>query len=95
MGTEAKAFSGTVDKYAQMLEKKEAKALYAAQGTGTKDGPSQFGKRKDKRTPLDLPLKWSIKGESKGTPSTSTPLLPKVLSVNASQLSTLIQVPKF
>jgi len=68
-GIEAKAFSGTDDKYVQMLE---AKALQdAAQGAGTKDGPSQPGKRKDKRTPSDLPLKRSIKGEPKGPPSTS------------------------
>jgi len=41
-----------------MLEEQEAKALQdAAQGARTKDGPSPPGKRKDKRTPLDLPLK--------------------------------------
>ena len=50
----------------------EAKALQdVAQGAGTKDGPSQPGKRKGKRMPLDLPLKRSIKGEPKGPPSTS------------------------
>ena len=70
-GTEAKAFSGTDDKYAEMLEEQKAKALQdAAQGAGTKDGSSQPGKRKDKRTPLDLPLKRSIKGEPEGPPST-------------------------
>jgi len=72
-GTEAKTFSGTDEKYAQTLEEKEAKALQdAAQGTGTKDGSSQPGKRKDNHTPLDLPLKWSIKGEPKGPPFTSS-----------------------
>ena len=60
----AALMSQTDDKYAQMLE---AKALQnAAQGVETKDGPSRPGKRKDKRTPLNLPLKWSIKGEPKG-----------------------------
>ena len=58
-GTEAKAFSGTDDRYAQMLEEQEAKALQDA-AAGTKDGPSQPGKCKDKRTPLNLPLKRSI-----------------------------------
>jgi len=38
----------------------------AAQGAETKDGPSRPGKRKDKRMPLDIPLKWSIKREPKG-----------------------------
>jgi len=57
----------TDDKYAQMLEEQEAKALQnAAQGVETQDGPSQPGKRKDRCMPLDLPLKWSIKGEPKG-----------------------------
>ena len=69
-GIEAKAFSGTDVKYAQMLEEQEAKALQdAAQGAGTKDGPSEPVKCKDKCTPLDLPLKRSIKGG--GPPSTS------------------------
>ena len=63
-GTKAKAFSGTDNKYAEMFEEQEAKALQdAAQGAGTKNGPSQLGKRKDKGTPLDLPFKRSIKGE--------------------------------
>jgi len=45
-----------------LLEEQETKALQdATHGAGTKDGPSQPGKRKDKRTPLDLPLKQSIK----------------------------------
>ena len=66
-GTEAKAFSGTDDKYVQINEEQEAKALQdATQGAGTKDGPR---KRKDKRTPWDLALKRSIKGEPKGLPS--------------------------
>jgi len=44
----------------------KAKALQnAALGVETKDGPDRPGKRKDKHTPLDLPLKWSIKGEPK------------------------------
>ena len=79
---------GIDDKYAQVLEEQEAKALQdAAQGTGIKDGLSRPGKRKGKRTPLDPPLKRSIKGEPKGSPSTSpsTPLLQKALSVNAPQ----------
>ena len=63
-GTDAKAFSGNDDKYAQILEEQEAKALQdTAQGAGTKDGLSKPEKRKDKRTPLDLLLKRSIKGE--------------------------------
>jgi len=45
-----------------MLEEQEA-LQDAAQGAETEDGPSQPGKRKDKRMPLDLPLKWSIKRE--------------------------------
>jgi len=60
----AKAFSGTGDKYAEMLE--EQALQDTAQGAGTKDESSQPGKRKDKGTPLDLPLKQSIKGEPKG-----------------------------
>ena len=96
-GDRGKGFFWSIDdKYAQTLEEQEAKALQdAAQGAGTKDGPSQPGKRKDKRTPLDPPLKRSIKGEPKGPlppPLTSTPLLPKALSVNAPQLSTPVQV---
>lgn len=97
-GDRGKGFFWSIDdKYAQTFEEQEAKALQdAAQGAGTKDGPSQPGKRKDKRTPLDPPLKRSIKGEPKGPlppPLTSTPLLPKALSVNAPQLSTPVQVP--
>ena len=50
-----------------MLEEQETKALQdATHGAGTKDGPSQPGKRKSKCTPLNLPLKSSIKGEPKG-----------------------------
>jgi len=61
-GEEAKAFSGTDDEYAQMLEEQEAKALRdTAQSAGTKDGLGQPGKCKDKHTPLDLPLKRSIR----------------------------------
>ena len=83
------------------LKSKELKALQdTAQGAGTKDGPSQPGKRKDKCTPLDPPLKQSIKGSPfhlqrvpLPPPLTSTPLLPKALSVNAPQLSTLVQMP--
>ena len=45
---EAKAFSGTDDEYAQMLEEQEAKALQdTAQGAGL----CQPGKRKDKYMP--------------------------------------------
>jgi len=89
-GDRGKGFFWSIDdKYAQTLED-------ASQGTGAKAGPSQPGKRKDKRTPLDPPLKRSIKGEPKGPlppPLTSTPLLSKALSANAPQLSTPVLVP--
>jgi len=52
-----KAFSGTDDKYPQMLEEQEA-LQDAAQGAGTKHGPNQ-------------PVKRSIKGGPKGPSSTS------------------------
>jgi len=93
-GDRGKGFFWSIDdKYAQTLE--EQALQDAAQGVGAKDGSGQPGKRKDKRTPLDPPLKRSIKGEPKGPlppPLTSTPLLPKALSVNAPQLSTPVLV---
>jgi len=82
-GTEAKAFSGTDDRYAQMLEEQEAKALQDA-AAGTKDGPSQPGKCKDKRTPLDLPLKRSLK----------IPLPPPLTSTEHHNYLT-VQVPNY
>ena len=70
MGTEAKTFSGIDDKYAQMLEEQEAKALQDA-AQSLKDGPSQPGKRKDKRTPLGLNGASKEFDEPKDPPSTS------------------------
>ena len=73
MGTRQRLFLGLMTNMRKCLKSKEFKALEdTAQGAGTKDGPSQPGKRKDKCTPLYLPLKWSIKGEPKG-PLSSIP----------------------
>jgi len=81
-------------KYAQMLEEQEAKALQdAAQGAGTKDGPKTQGQAYAFGSAAKNGASKEILNVSLPSPLTSTPLLPKALSVNAPQLSTLVQVP--
>ncbi|KAF7776320.1 transcriptional regulator family: Forkhead [Agaricus bisporus var. burnettii] len=83
-GDRGKGFFWSIDgKYAQNLEEQENRALQNGSQAGTQDGLGKPGKRKDKSTNLEPPLKRSIKGEPKGPlppPLTSAPLIPKSTS---------------
>ncbi|KAF9452182.1 hypothetical protein P691DRAFT_722501 [Macrolepiota fuliginosa MF-IS2] len=96
-GDRGKGFFWSIDeKYVQVFEDQETKALQAAQATGGKDSLGKPGKRKDKSTPLDPPLKRSIKGEPKGPlppPLTSAPLIPKAVVANSSTVHTQAPAP--
>ncbi|KAF9534945.1 fork head domain-containing protein [Crepidotus variabilis] len=70
-GERGKGFFWSVDeKFAQTLEEQELKAQQsaAAAAQGISLVPEPKGRKKDKGTPLDPPLKRSVKGDSKGAP---------------------------